>query len=473
MAVSAPAEQNVFLQLILRYRNDPVLFVREMLKADPDEKQQQVLNAIARGERRISVRSGHGVGKTTTLAWAICWWMFTRFPQKTVCTAPTSAQLFDALAAETKGWFKKLPPELAGLFDIKSESIHLLAAPEESFCSFRTSRAETPEALAGVHSDNVLLICDEASGIPEQVFEAASGSMSGHNATTLLAGNPVRTSGLFFRTHHTLRDMWLTLHISCIDHPRVSPDFVRQMAIDYGEDSNPYRVRVLGEFPKADDDTVIPFELMETSLKRDVKPHLVRSIWGLDCARFGSDRSSLAKRKGNVLQEKVKSWQGLDTMQLVGRVKAEWDATPPSERPEEICVDAIGLGSGVADRLRELGLPSRAVNVSESPAMKEKFINLRAELWWLARDWFFARDSNLCEDEALGGELVAVKYKYTSSGKIQIESKEDMKKRGMRSPDLADSFILTFAVPATTAVHGDSHRLSWREPLKRVIKGIV
>lgn len=444
-----------------------------MLGADPDPEQVEALDQVSRGNRRISIRSGHGVGKTTLLAWLIVWWICVKFPQKTVCTAPTSKQLFDALAAETVMWIKRLPGPIQELFEIKSDQIELRSAPEQSFVSFRTSRPEVPEALAGVHAPWVLLIADEASGIPEQVYEAAAGSMSGHNACTVLAGNPVRSSGLFFDTHHKLRDMWYTIHISCVGHRRITPDYVADMARRYGEDSNAYRVRVLGDFPKADDDTIIPLELAQLALLRDVRPILVPAIWGVDVARFGSDQTALAKRRGNVLPEKIRSWGGLDTMQTAGRIKAEWDATPPSEHPEEICVDAIGIGAGVADRLRELGLPCRAVNVSESPALTDRYRNLRAELWFLMKEWFAARDCNIANDDLLLSQIVGVKYKITSSGKLQVESKEEIKKRGLPSPDIAEALLMTFAAPATAATYGTERKTSWREPLKRIIRGIV
>lgn len=444
-----------------------------MLGADPDEKQEEVLRAVQNGERRISARSGHGVGKTTALAWCIICHCLTRFPQKTVATAPTAKQLFEALAAETKAWFKKLPPELLQLFDIKSESIHLASAPEESFVSFRTSNPETPEALAGVHSENVLLIADEASGIPEQVFEAAFGSMSGHNATTLLAGNPVRVSGLFFDTHHKLHDLWHTIHISCVGHPRITQDFLDDAARRYGIDSNAYRVRVLGEFPKGDDDTVIPLELVVAAYHRDVKPLLVKDIWGLDCGRYGNDPSALAVRRGNFLREPVTEWKGLSTMELVGRINERWKNTLPSERPTDINVDVIGIGAGVVDRLIELGLPARGINVSEAPSMTEQYLNLRAELWFRGRDWLEKRDCSLNGDEKTGAELVGPRYKYTSSAKRQVESKDDMKKRGMPSPNRADAFLLTLASEAISASEGPNTRSSWTKPLAFVLKSLV
>jgi phage terminase large subunit len=458
-----------------RYYHEPVLMVREVFGKEPMPYQIDAMGAVARGERAISMRSGHGVGKTTTLSWIIIWFMLTRFPQKTVCTAPTTGQLYDALMAETRGWIQELPEALQVLFEVKAEGIELRASPDKSFVSFRTSRPETPEALAGIHSDNVLLIADEASGIAEQVFVAARGSMSGHNATTILAGNPVRSQGLFFDTHRKPETMkrWYRIHVSCLDTPLVAKVYAQEMAEQYGEDSNVYRVRVLGEFPLADDDTVIPLELADAALNRDVKPIDVKPIWGLDVARFGNDRTSLAKRKGNVLLEKVRSWRNLDTMETVGRVKVEYDATPDKEKPLYICVDVIGLGAGVVDRLRELGLPVRGINVSESPALTEQYKNLRAELWHgKARPWFLKRDCNLAGDTDLSGELTKVRYKITSNGKIQIESKEEMKKRGQPSPDPGDAFVLTFAADASTAMGGNDKHRDWKKPLKRAL-GLV
>lgn len=466
-------QENPLLEFRRLYAMDWVRLVREVLGGNPDEKQQEILRAVQNGERLISVRSGHRVGKTTVLAWCIICHILTRFPQKTLVTAPTSGQLFDALAAETKAWINKLTPQMQSLFEIKSDRIEHRGAPQESFITFKTSSPETPEALAGVHSDNLLLIADEASGVHEKVFEAAAGSMAGHHATTLLAGNPVRTSGLFFDTFHKLRDLWHTIHISCVGHPRIAEAFIDDMRRRYGEESNQFRVRVLGEFPTADDDTIIPFELIESSLRRDVKATNVRSIWGLDVARFGQDATALAKRKGNVLQEKTKEKRGYDTMQVVGWVKSEWDLTPASERPEEILVDVIGIGAGVVDRLIELKLPARGINVSELPAMQDRYRNLRSELWFKGRQWFENRDCNLAGDEGLAAELAPQKYKYHSNGKFEAYSKADMKKLGHPSPNKADAFLLTLASDASSASPNATTSRSWNTPLSRVLKGLV
>ena len=450
------------------YRNDPVLFVKNVLGATPQPWQEDFLRAVARGERRISVRAGHGVGKSTVCSWALIWHMVTRFPQKSVVTAPTSAQLFDALYSETKAWINKLPPALKELFEVFSDRIVLKDSPESSFISARTSSAERPEALAGIHSEHVLLVIDEASAVHEAVFEAAAGSMSGHAATTIMISNPTRNSGLFYKTHHVLASDWFRMHVSCLNSPLVSSDFVKQIKATYGEDSNAYRIRVLGEFALADDDTLIPADLVDSAIDRDiVTPEDEEIVYGVDVARYGTDRTALCKRRGNVVLE-IKSWGGLDLMQTVGTVVNE----AKLDNPTEICVDTIGLGSGVADRLREMGYNVVDVNVDESSAMNPNANKLRDDLWMSVKDWLGTRAVKLPKDESLRQELVAPRYTFTSLGKIVVESKDSMRRRGMRSPDLADALCLTFAGQAAQV---GGRALAWKpgKPLKRSIAGIV
>jgi len=390
---------NPFVEFVKLYKHNPVLFVREVLNTEPDQWQIEFLNSIASGNRRISVRSGHGVGKSTAASWAMIWYLFLRFPVKVVVTAPTSSQLYDALFAEVKRWVKVLPPMLAEQLDVKQDRIEVIGANEEAFISARTSRAEQPEALQGVHSDHVMLVGDEASGIPEKVFEAASGSMSGHNAVTLLLGNPVRSSGFFYDTHNRLAGDWVTMKVSCADSPRVSEAYIEEMKARYGEESNAYRIRVLGEFPKSDEDTVIPMELLDLAMNRDVEASPYASlVWGLDVARFGSDRS---------------------------------------------------------------------------PAMGTTYRNLKAELWYKAKSWLEQRDCRLPKDELLIAELATVRYSFTSNGKIQIEGKDEIRKRGLASPDKADAFCLTFASDAVIGMMGSKASTKWSQPLKRNLSRVA
>jgi hypothetical protein len=465
---------NPFEDMIARYgltEDGPGLFVSEILGATPEPYQEDLLRAVGRGERKISVRSGHGTGKSTALSWAMLWFTLFRFPNKVVVTAPTTAQLFDALFAELKRWLNELPPALKVLLEVKTDRVELIAAPSEAFISARTSRAEQPEALAGVHSDNVMLVVDEASGVPEQVFEAASGSMSGHNATTILAGNPTRSSGTFYETHHRLAPHWFTLHWSCIESARVSDEFVEEMKTRYGEDSNAYRIRVLGEFPMGDDDVIIPLHLAEAAVDRDVSisPNL-RPVWSLDVARFGSDRTVLLRRVGNVVTD-VEAWQGLDLMATTGRVKAYYDSLLPSQRPTEILVDSIGLGSGVVDRMRELGMPVRGVNVSEAPAFGNTYSNLRTELIFRVRGWLEQRTARLPKNPTLISELTSIRYSFSSVGKVKAEGKDDMRRRGLKSPDLADALFLSFAGDAATAL--GTPTANWSRPIRRNLRGIA
>jgi len=463
-----PAEQAFYAQLLDTYADNPVGFVEDVLGVNTlQDWQKKLMMAVARGARRISVRAGHGVGKSALCAFVVIWFMVCRYPQKTIITAPTAGQLFDALFVELKYWINKLPPPIRQLFETYSDRITLKASPEGSFVSARTSSPERPEALAGVHADHVLLICDEASGIPEAVFEAASGSLSSFNATMILIGNPTRLEGLFFRTHHQLKSDWHTAHVSCVDNPLVADDFIRQIADTYGSDSNAYRVRVLGEFPRTGDDNLIPLELVESAMARDVVlDRFVPLRYGVDIARYGSDRTVLCKRKGNVVVE-IKWWSASDLMETTGKILHEMVA----DNPDEVCIDAIGMGAGVADRLREQGYNVRDVNVAETTAVNMQANRLRDDLWLSVRDWLNTRVVKLPKDDELKAELIGPTYSFVSNGKIKVEGKSEMKKRGLRSPDKADALALTFAGEAAY-IGGRAPRWTPGKALKRLIQRV-
>ena len=272
--------------------------------------------------------------------------------------------------------------------------------------------------------------------------------MSGKKAVVILIGNPTRSSGYFYETHTRLRDSWWTKKVSCLDSPLVSPDFIAEMAEKYGEESNAFRVRVLGEFPLAEDDTLISLHSVEQASKRVVEqPEGTAVVWGLDVARYGDDASVLCIRQGRHLIE-LQSWKKLSLMELAGRVLDLLNTA--EEPPEEILVDSIGLGAGVLDRLRELDINARGVNVSESPAMADRYANLRAELWDLTKSWF-NEEVQIPNDDSLIADLTAPRYSFNSSGKMIVESKAETKKRLGRSTDFADSLVLTFASSAAGA----------------------
>lgn len=383
---------------------------------------------------------------TTLIAILALWFVLTHYDCKCVITAASQDQLRDGAWSEVRKWAACLPAELRDQLDIGEERLSIKAAPEMGFVVRRTASKSNPEALQGIHATHVLYLIDESSGIEDVVFEVAAGSLSTKGAMACLFSNPTRSSGFFFDTHHKLRHRWRTHVVSSEDVPRAR-GHIEDIVAAYGKGSNRFRVRVLGEFPTADDDTIISLELVEAARKREVVKRDVRPVWGVDVGRFGDDSSALAKRQGNVLLEPVKEWQGKNTMQLVGLIVEEWQKTDEDMRPVAIMVDVIGIGSGVVDRLEELGLPVQGINVAENASVDDKYSRQRDELWWKGRQWFEARDCHIPADEKLIGELTSVTYDFASSGKLVAESKREMRKRGLPSPNKADAFLLTFASP--------------------------
>ena len=446
----------------MRSKNRPLLFVTDVLGATPEPWQGEALEAIGNHDR-VSIRSGHGVGKTTLQAWLVLWFLLTRNNCKIPVAANSQDQLRDTIWPEIAKWHRQLPEALKTRIDVQAERIVVIQDPEGAFAVRRTASKENPEALQGFHAEHLLFLIDEASGIPDVVFEVGLGALSTPGAKVVMAGNPTRTAGFFHDTHHSLRYRWHTMHVSCLDVPRAQ-GHIEDIRAKYGDSSNAWRVRVLGEFPTANDETVIPLELVLGAVGRNVSPLEYYPVWGVDVARFGDDRTALAKRQANKLLEPVRWWNSADLMATAGRIKAEHDETHYDMRPSQILIDAIGLGAGVYDRCKELGLPVRAVNVGEAAATRETYMRLRDELWFKARDWFQERWCSVPQDDALIAELTAPTYTFTSTGKLVVESKADMKKRGMRSPDLADAFLLTFAC-------GERRKERYRKPAARNYSG--
>ena len=427
----------------LKSKSNPLIFVTDVLGAMPEPWQAAALEAVGQHDR-VSIRSGHGVGKTTFESWLILWFLLTRKNCKVPVAANSQDQLRDTIWPEIAKWHRQLPEALKSMIDVQAERIVVAQDPEGAFAVRRTASKDNPEALQGFHAENLLFLIDEASGIPDVVFEVGMGALSTPGAKVVMAGNPTRTSGFFYDTHHSLRDRWHTMHVNCLDVPRAQ-GHIEDIKAKYGDNSNAWRVRVLGEFPTADDETVIPLELVMSAVGRNVSSLDYYPAWGVDVARFGDDRTALAKRQANKLLEPIRWWHSTDLMATVGRIKAEYDETHYDMRPWAILIDVIGLGAGVYDRCKELGLPVKAINVGEAASTRENCMRLRDELWLKGREWFQEKSCSMPEDNALIAELTAPTYTFSSTGKMVVESKADMKKRGMRSPDLADAFLLTFA----------------------------
>jgi len=277
---------------VMYYASHPVEFVEDIIGATPDEEQAKILRSLA-ANTMTTVRSGHGVGKSTVEAWSVIWFMTTRPFPKIPCTAPTQHQLFDILWAEVSKWLrhsKALSKELVWT----KEKVYMRGYPEEWFAVART--ASKPDALQGFHAEHVLYIIDEASGVDDTIFEPVLGALSTPGARLLMCGNPTQLSGFFYDSHHKNRASYSTFHIDGRKSSRVSQDFINTIIRMYGEDSDVFRVRVAGDFPLQEDDIFIPLPLVERSIMTEYMPskgpptiHI-----GCDVARFGDKISCLA-----------------------------------------------------------------------------------------------------------------------------------------------------------------------------------
>jgi hypothetical protein len=224
--LSASSRLSAAQDTILRWRKNPVAFVTELLQVTPETWQAEALQALA-DEDRVSIRSGHGVGKSAMDSWAILWWHSTRFPAKTAVAAPTQHQIRDVLWSELSVWWRRMPEAFRAQFEIQSSPqnmrFYLKDAPADSFAVGRSGDKGNPEALQGFHSPNMLFVLDEASGIDDIVFEVAGGALSTEGSKVLMSANPTRPHGYFWASHNSMRHLWHTQKVSCADSTQVSP----------------------------------------------------------------------------------------------------------------------------------------------------------------------------------------------------------------------------------------------------------
>lgn len=401
--------------------------------------------------RWISVRSGHGTGKSSSCALLLLWFLFCHKDAQVPCTAPTADQLKDVLWKEVKLWIGRMKPEIAVLYEWQDQYIRIVERPGTWFARARTGRKESPEALAGVHGEHILMIADEASGIAEEIYETAQGALTSENIFVVLISNPTRLSGYFFQSHHGDSHNWQTLRFNSEESPIVPDGYCQRMAEKYGKDSPQYFIRVLGEFPTSEEDQFIPTDLFDAAAERQfARDTTAPRIMGVDGARYGDDSTAISERQGgHGLLLKVRHSQ--DTMATVGDVVDLVKTAKREDNPfDVIAVDVIGIGAGIVDRLKELqrqgDLPASiqiiGVNVAEKPFNDGEYVNRTSELWDLCKDWLKLASVEPQFKEDLCGR----KYGFDSRGRLLLEKKEDMKERGLSSPDRGDSLVLTFAV---------------------------
>ncbi|MEO1398640.1 MAG: hypothetical protein AAFU56_07220, partial [Pseudomonadota bacterium] len=470
--MTIPAEQLEFLR---RLQRDPVLWVTAAFDGEIvlQEWQKAALRKL-QVHPKLAIASCNGAGKSFLLCLTVLWYLTTRNPCKVVVTAGSANQINDVLWSELAAMVQMMRPPFNEL-EVTTDKVR--TPRPNCFAVARTARRETPDALQGHHSDNMLFVLDEASGIDDKIIEVGRGSLSTVGARIIATGNPVRRQGWFYDAHHNPKVManWARMNIAANEKlakehgveffaQHVDEQLVTELRDTYGEESGPFRARALGLFPNEDSDVLIPAQWVQAAFERNVQPY-GDECWGLDVARFGGDRTALCKRRGRALVEPVLTRRNLSVMETSGWVKSEYEAA--DRKPDYILVDVIGVGAGVVDRLREQNLPAVAINVAESPSTKDRYSRLRDELWWRAREWFLGKEVFMPEDIELKAELTAPTYTYQSNGKIKIESKDETKRRLGFSPDKADAFVLTFAGNAAALADGAKRKWKPGVPLKR------
>lgn len=448
------------IEMYKRFRKDPLYFIECMWGLKPQEKGQEfvkgkhitwqqaeiikaVQSSLQGGKKRISIASGHGIGKSACLSWLIIWYLFTNKNAQVPCTAPTSEQMHDVLWKEISLWLKRLPKPIEELFDWTTGYIRVKEHPTTWFARAKTARKEAPEALAGVHGDYVMFAIDEASGVPEEIFNTAEGALTGENVIVLMISNPTRLNGYFYDSHHKDKHNWATFQFNSEDSPIVDNEFVNRIIEKHGQDSDEYRIRVQGLFPKEDaidDKGYVPL-VVEKDLKFcPIADFIGILLLGIDPAGEGNDSTIWVIRDNFkaqiVAREKISDSKSIaeKTLTLMDYYKID---------PSNIWIDNFGVGANVAVELMAVGKRVNPINVGERPNDKETFLNARAELYWMLRKWLIA-GGQLVGDLAKWEQLLTVRYKRNLSGKLQIMSKDEMRREGIKSPDIADALMLTF-----------------------------
>ena len=433
---------------------DPARFAADVLGVRLWDKQKEALEAIYR-RPRVAVKSGNGLGKDFTAAVAVLWYLHGHDPAIVLSTAPTFRQVRHVLWRQIRALYRRAADTLGGkMLDTRWE-----LADDRYALGLSANDADQ---FQGFHSENMLVVVDEAEGVSEEIYEAVEAVMTSANTRLLLIGNPTTTSGGFHRAFHRERGIYETITISALESPNVAAgevvfpglttaEWVEERRQMWGEGSRLFRARVLGEFPDRGDDNLIavtdiaaatypietvPADPLPAALASYYRPAVVI---GVDVARFGPDRSVVIVRRGNAVED-LRVYPDIDTEDLAGRVKN----LALELAAERVNVDEVGLGAGVVDKLRNEGVPVRGVNGASAPDRDDACANLRAEGYWTLARRFREGGIRIPHDAELMAELASLRYRFNSRGKVLMESKEDMKGRSLPSPDKADALMLAF-----------------------------
>lgn len=466
---------NFFKKKIPQYRKNPVLFAKEVLQFEPDKWQKESLMSLAENPK-VAIKSGQGVGKTGIEAVALLWFLCCFPYPRVVATAPTKQQLHDVLWAEVSKWLSR-SPLLTVLLKWTKTYIYMTGYEKRWFAVART--ATKPENMQGFHEDNMLFIVDEASGVADPIMEAILGTLSGKNNKLLLCGNPTKTTGTFYDAFNRDAKLYRQFTVSSLDSPRTNKESIKSLIAKYGRDSNVVRVRVLGEFPNNEDDVFFTTDEIYKSVNAEIPINTQKAIGmngysiqsdkiysvdiGCDVARFGNDKTVIAY-KINELCKIYKKINGKDTVWTSGNLIKLYRYIKDElkyEGPVPVKIDNGGIGGGVIDQLKAIKKTDSyydnlfVLPVNFGQPIKNKFYyDTTTFMLGVVKDLISPFDDNgnklppqliLPNDDDLIGEFTCRKYDFVTNGRQKVESKDEMKTRGLPSPDIADSIALCCA----------------------------
>ena len=440
-----------------RGTTDPVWWVTHILGDKPWAVQQEILKALVHN-REVNVRSCHSAGKSWVASRAALWFLFNHPDSLVITTAPTARQVRGILWKEMRTAHRRSLFPLGG--DPSTTALRI--SPSWMALGF-TAAEHDPDRFQGFHANSTMVIIDEACGVSEEIDTAVDSILSGDHSRLLRIGNPTNAAtpfGLTFRQQRGRR-----FAISAFDTPNftsagitlddirddtwrakaakqplvapnlVNPEWVAEKWKYWGESSPLFLSRILAEFPTSGESLVFDLNLLDAAQQTETttdKP----TVFGVDVARHGADETVVALRSGDAVRI-LDAWNGHDTMTTTGRIID----LARRHSPERIHVDEIGLGAGVLDRLKEMSQPAYGINVAKPARDKDRFENSRAELFWNLRERTEEKSLCLEPDTQLVEQLAAIRYEFTSRGRIKLESKANMG----ASPDRADAVALAFA----------------------------
>lgn len=449
-------------EVYLMYKQNPLVFIKDMWGLEPVEEwqecvkwkhislqQAEIVKHIQEEVQRtknfkinMTIRSGHSIGKSTILAMLLLWFMFC-YKGKIWLTAPDAVSLYDVLWSEIWSWLLKMPTGIKELFEKTSDHLYVKEDRDGWFARCKTGKKENPEALAWLHSDSMMLICDEASWVPDQILDTARTNLTADRYIFILIGNPLRNVGYFYDSFKD--STWKQFAFSTLDSP-FQWDLPEKIAKKFGLESDEYRRRILWDFPREDilDEKGYVQLIMKSDINyeyHDDSLYWTRKILWVDCAGEGKDKSTWVLRDNNkaviVWYENISDEKSIaqKTLTIVHKYWLDW---------QDVIIDNFGKGANVAMHLALLWVRTSPINVWDKcdPENGQKYKNIRAKIFWKLKWWI--QGGGILAYRDYWSELLTIRYKRTLSDEIQIMSKEEMRREWYGSPDFADALAMTF-----------------------------